>query len=471
VKPVVVFVGPTLSEDEARAVLDAQYLPPAAHGDVLRAALRRPRVIAIVDGVFERTPAVWHKEILFALSEGIQVYGAASMGALRAAELDRFGMRGVGDVYRAYADGVLEDDDEVAVAHADAEHGFCALSDSMVDVRATLETAVADGVVEELTAAAIVARVKATFYAERVLLAALDREDEEHERLRGWLPERWVRRKRDDALALLRTIESDLAAGLEPFRPTWTLQRTRYWEDARRTVELAGWRTPPPAPTFSADEELEAVLDEVRLDPDSYGQLLERSLLTALARHAAAAAGVDASSWAHQTALDEERRRRGLLEPEDLGAWLEERGLSQAELPAVARRLAVLRWARDAHRDSVAGEMALTVRSEDLYADLAARAARKREVLASLPTSGATRIDDNEVVAWYFRDRLGQQVPAALDAWASAHGWRRVADLLRALRAEWSYEEAGGGVPRRADLPARATAGAADRESAQAEHL
>ena len=92
-----------------------------------------------MDGVFERVPAVWHKEILFALSEGIHVYGAASMGALRAAELDRFGMRGVGEVYRAYADGVLEDDDEVAVAHAGAEDGFRPISDSMVDIRATLE--------------------------------------------------------------------------------------------------------------------------------------------------------------------------------------------------------------------------------------------------------------------------------------------------------------------------------------------
>ena len=48
---------------------------------------------------------MWHKEILFALSEGIDVYGAASMGALRAAELDAFGMRGIGDVYSAYAEG------------------------------------------------------------------------------------------------------------------------------------------------------------------------------------------------------------------------------------------------------------------------------------------------------------------------------------------------------------------------------
>ena len=123
-------------------MLDAQYLPPAGNGDVLRAALRRPRAIALVDGVFERVPAVWHKEILFALSEGIHVYGASSMGALRAAELDRFGMRGVGEVYRAYADGTLEDDDEVAVAHGDADHGFAAVSDAMVDVRATLDAAV-----------------------------------------------------------------------------------------------------------------------------------------------------------------------------------------------------------------------------------------------------------------------------------------------------------------------------------------
>ncbi len=141
----------------------------------MRAALRRPRVIALVDGVFERVPAVWHKEILFALSEGIHVYGAASMGALRAAELDRFGMRGVGDVYRAYADGQLEDDDEVAVAHGDAEQGFRAVSDAMVDVRATLAAAVARGIVTEQAAAQIVARVKRTFYAQRLLLSALDR--------------------------------------------------------------------------------------------------------------------------------------------------------------------------------------------------------------------------------------------------------------------------------------------------------
>jgi hypothetical protein len=431
---VVVFLGPTLSHDDARDVLDAEYRPPAAHGDVLRAALRRPRVIGLVDGVFERVPAVWHKEILFALSEGVHVYGAASMGALRAAELDAFGMRGVGTVFRAYAEGVLEDDDEVAVAHAGAEDGFRALSDAMVDVRATLAAALAAGVVCEETAEALVERIKATFYAERALVAALDRADEEHERLRAWLPDGRVERKREDALELVHAIRHDLEDGLEPFRPTWALQRTRYWEEARRSVELAGSNASGP----TADAALEAVLDEARLHPDGYRRLADRSLLTALARNAAASAGVDVSPWAHEAALEEERKARGLLEPEDVDTWLDESDLDRADLPEIGRRLAVLRWARDAHRDAVVGEMTLAVRSDDTYAALAGRAERKREVLASLPSDRATP-GDEELVAWYFRERLGQEVPLALDAWATANGWRHVTELVRALRSEWWF--------------------------------
>ena len=62
--------------------------PPARQGDVYRAALARPAIIGIIDGYFETMPTVWHKEILWAMAKGIHVYGAASIGALRAAELD-----------------------------------------------------------------------------------------------------------------------------------------------------------------------------------------------------------------------------------------------------------------------------------------------------------------------------------------------------------------------------------------------
>src|SRR5437016_6011191 len=103
------FIGPTLRRGDIPAELDAFALPPAQQGDVYRAALNRPEAIGIVDGYFGGAPSVWHKEILWALSEGIQVFGSASMGALRAAELSSFGMRGVGRIFEMYRDVVLED--------------------------------------------------------------------------------------------------------------------------------------------------------------------------------------------------------------------------------------------------------------------------------------------------------------------------------------------------------------------------
>jgi hypothetical protein len=131
---IVVFTGPTLPPAEAAQELDALYMPPVSEGDVYRAALESPRAIGIIDGYFENVPAVWHKEILYALSRGIRVFGSASMGALRAAELAQFGMEGVGATFEAFRDGRLEDDDEVAVIHGPAELGYPMLSEAMVNV-------------------------------------------------------------------------------------------------------------------------------------------------------------------------------------------------------------------------------------------------------------------------------------------------------------------------------------------------
>ena len=277
-------------------------------------------------------------------------------------------------------------------------------------------------------------------------------------------------RKRADALELLRVVGDDLLAGLEPFRPGWTLQRTRFWEEARRSVERAAAGRPDPVPVRTADDELEAVLDEYRLDPDRYRALLERSLLAALALEAAAAEGVDVSAWAQQAALDRERLRRGQLEPGDTTVWLEQRGLSRDDIAALARRLAALRWAHQARHDAVSGELPLALRTDDAYTELAQRAARKRAVLSSLPAGGDIPTDD-EILSWYFLTRLRQEVPPALETWASAHGWSRPSDLVRTLRAEWRFESAaphepsyGRGVSlrgSRADQPARRETGGA----------
>jgi len=82
--------------DRAAAILDADYYPPARKGDVYRIISSGVKTIILIDGVFHSAPSVWQRELLDAMEEGIQVLGASSMGALRAAELHQFGMVGFG---------------------------------------------------------------------------------------------------------------------------------------------------------------------------------------------------------------------------------------------------------------------------------------------------------------------------------------------------------------------------------------
>lgn len=237
----IVFVGPTLRLDEARATLEATYLPPAGQGDVLLAARRRPHAIGIIDGYFERVPAVWHKEVLWALSQGIHVFGAASMGALRAAELNRFGMKGVGQIYEAYAAGECEDDDEVALAHADAEHDFRPASEPMVNIRATLASAVKASIISYETRARLEALAKAAFYPDRSYAALLRAGHEQQlparelEDLADFLGRSRIDVKRADALEMLQQVKA-CCDRAEPFRAAFSLFKTEAWLEAQRSA-------------------------------------------------------------------------------------------------------------------------------------------------------------------------------------------------------------------------------------------
>jgi hypothetical protein len=142
----VVFLGPSLDRRAALAILSADYRPPAARGDITRAVSDGASVIGLIDGVFFQESSVGHREILAALRSGVRVIGASSMGALRAAELHTLGMEGVGEVYRMYRDGVLVSDDEVALAF-DPE-SFIALSEPLVNIRATIARAEEEGVID-----------------------------------------------------------------------------------------------------------------------------------------------------------------------------------------------------------------------------------------------------------------------------------------------------------------------------------
>ena len=224
----VVFLGPSLPRETAVALLDAVYLPPADQGAVVAAVHdHAPSAIGIVDGAFGTVPAVRHKDILWALAQGVTVLGAASMGALRAAELHGAGMIGVGLIYRWYRRSVLVDDDEVAVAMAPDALGAGALSEALINIRVTLRRAERAGVISPDQRHALVRAARRRHFASRSYAAAID--DVEPGQggsvrlaaLRDWLPSGRVDQKADDARALLRCMADGLAGRTDrqPGRP------------------------------------------------------------------------------------------------------------------------------------------------------------------------------------------------------------------------------------------------------------
>jgi hypothetical protein len=188
---VVVFLGPSLPAAEARRLGPCRVLPPARAGDVLAVLPERPLAIALVDGLFDTAPSVWPRELLLALDAGVAVFGGGSMGALRAAELERFGAVGVGRIFRWVRDGLLDDDGEVALLHGDAEHGFRPLTLPLVNVRAAAEDARAEGLLSAREARALLAAGAALPYPERTwprVLAAAPLGEDARARLRAFLP-------------------------------------------------------------------------------------------------------------------------------------------------------------------------------------------------------------------------------------------------------------------------------------------
>jgi hypothetical protein len=237
-----VFIGPTLPAEEARRELEAVFLPPAAQGDVYRAALQQPEALGLVDGYFDSVPSVWHKELLWAMSQGIHVFGSASMGALRAAELAPFGMQGVGAIFDAFQRGELDDDDAVALVHAPAEEGFRPLSEALVNIRATLASAEREGLLAAVERETLERLARELYYPERSYPALLTRAEREGlprevvQRLRAWLPQGRIDQKRADALAMLRRMREHQAARPGPKEVPYVFAHTNAWETACRSA-------------------------------------------------------------------------------------------------------------------------------------------------------------------------------------------------------------------------------------------
>jgi hypothetical protein len=440
-----VFVGPTLRAAEVTAQLDAVVHGPASFGDVCRAARERPTAIAIVDGTFERAPAVWHKEILWAMSEGVHVFGASSMGALRAAELADFGMVGVGSVFEAYRSGALEDDDEVAVAHGDAEQDFHALSEAMVTLRATVRAARDAGVVTAATSEVLEAAAKARFYADRGFAAMLrDAADEgadarELEAFRDWLPSGRVDPKRDDALLLLSHLREWAATRPAPKRVGYRFERTDAWH-AAADMALA---TFSPSAASGADSDApwghDALVEELKL-AGHYASSIAGAAARAAAVEDARRAGASPDAAAIRMAIAELRREQGLLDRAQFDRWRVEQRLGDAELARLLEDEARRLWARPMHEAAAREHLVSHLRATGEYGRFAERAETKASRLRALgplaPSLEDLAMTEGALFRWYFLERRQTSVPDDVDGFARRAGFADRSEMRAAVLRE-----------------------------------
>lgn len=161
------FVGPSLEASRAAALLpDARIEPPAGRGDVARLVTEGVGLLVLIDGAFGHRLAVSPGEIVDALRAGARIVGAASLGAVRAAECHPAGMEGVGAVAALFRLGVLTGDDEVAVA-VEPERGHRASSVALINVRFAVLTGLRQGLLDRTAVGALLSAAKGLHFSER----------------------------------------------------------------------------------------------------------------------------------------------------------------------------------------------------------------------------------------------------------------------------------------------------------------
>lgn len=448
---VYVFLGPSLPVAEARAVLSAEYLPPVAMGDLyalVKTRAQRGDLVGIVDGLFEQVPAVWHKEVLYALSRGVLVFGAASMGALRAAELCSFGMVGVGQIFESYRAGELEDDDEVAIVHAPADRGYQPLSEAMVNVRWGLARAEAGGVIGRDTRDALIALAKAQFYAERTwsaiyaLGAACGLPAGELEALRRFVQTERPDAKRADALALLHRLAAEAAHPTAPPPPGFVLEETSFWIGLTRA--RAGAVKPvaaeaPDAPD-APDAPPAAIVSHLRATHPERSELWRHASLLRLLADLGGSVAITRDEV--QATTLRFCRRRGITSHAGLDEWRVRQRMTKQELGYLLELETRCDVLLRRHRGELDDYVLLELKRRGQFAEAAETVAGKWQNLMKLgidkPTLEDAGIDADELQRWY-EGRCGRMRQAP-DKHVEELGFESLRDFVTELIALYMFE-------------------------------
>jgi hypothetical protein len=444
-----IFLGPSLPLEQARSLHPgAVFLPPVAMGDLyalVRTLARPGDRIAIIDGLFEQVPAVWHKEVLFAIESGMTVYGASSMGALRAAELHPFGMHGVGRIFEAYRDGFIEDDDEVVVAHATGDQGYRSLSAAMVSLRFGLQQMRAAGQINDDDHDMLLAHAKALHYSARSWAAlvgaarVLAMGDALIENLKQMA--RTYDAKADDARLLLSQLANATAS--EPAQDCgFVLEQTAFWvaltrsQEARIARDLRGGTQPGQA--HDAD-----VLSYVRAGHPNRGTVIEQAALLRIADESTR--GWKPAARDLKAAAQRIARSNGLAGAAELQAWRKGQQLDGdnewlALLDLEARKHAFMQKLMP----GLDGHLVASLKTGSHYGGALAQVARMRDRFGADRTKRLSLEDSGvstETLQQWYEEQFGPMFP---DPEAHAHnlGFESLRDFIAEILAAYLLDQA-----------------------------
>ena len=212
----VIFLGPSLSMQKAKEIFPlADYRPPAKKGDFLKIASEENGIgfVGFIDGVFLQDYPPTPIEVYSLLRKNnLVLAGAASLGALRAVELEKFGMVGIGRIFQLYKSGKLESDDEVAVTFSDQDYKL--QSEAIIDIRYTLYWAVKDGIISKHTKDVLVKIAKQIYFPSRNYDEIIERaktdatiEKKELERFKEYVTKHRRSLKEEDSIKLIQFIK------------------------------------------------------------------------------------------------------------------------------------------------------------------------------------------------------------------------------------------------------------------------
>lgn len=430
----VVFAGPTISHSEVQQRLDCVCLPPVCHGDLIGLINRKPDAIGIVDGYFEGAPSVWHKEILYALDQGVHVYGSASMGALRAAELHTFGMRGVGQIFEWYRDLVIEDDDEVAVLHGPAEVGFAAASVPMVSIRATLELANQEGVIDRKIHDQLTSAMKDTFYKQRSWKLVREfatelLDDAAYFRFSHWLDQHCIDLKKQDAIAMLSLMSDECSNNKSAFEAGFNFEWTNVWDTAYRNLSLTD------STLAALTENDRMVLDQLRLNPSEYARFRDKAVLTWICDQQVNA---ELDNATVQQELKNFRKLNLLHSRPQLLNYMSEAELDEDGLSKILQDSARVRKVTEAAGDQRHG-IINQLKLEGQYLDYLTTAKRKRSALQDAGLNpDQPGILRPQLVSWFSR-RVPKTIPEDLTELLPTLDLKHVDDFYRLIAEDYLY--------------------------------